>query len=97
MLPTCRARDRRRGRRESSAATLWKVGDQVCALVHGGGYAEYCTVPEVQALPVPKGLSLIEAASLPETCFTVWGTSTTARSSPPANRSSCRAALPESA
>jgi NADPH2:quinone reductase len=44
----------------------------VCALAHGGGYAEYCVVPEVQALPVPKGLSLIEAASLPETFFTVW-------------------------
>src|ERR1043165_8311272 len=50
-----------------------KVGDKVCALVHGGGYAEYCATPEVQALPVPKGLSLIEAASLPETFFTVWG------------------------
>src|SRR6266478_3980865 len=58
---------------KGSAVTLWKIGDQVCALVHGGGYAEYCAVPEVQALPVPKGLSLIEAASLPETCFTVWG------------------------
>jgi NADPH2:quinone reductase len=45
----------------------------VCALVHGGGYAEYCATPEVQALPVPKGLSLTEAASLPETFFTVWG------------------------
>jgi NADPH2:quinone reductase len=52
--------------------TLWKPGDKVCALVPGGGYAEYCTVPEVQALPVPKGLSPLEAASLPETCFTVW-------------------------
>lgn len=50
----------------------WKAGDQVCALVHGGGYAEYCVVPEVQALPVPKGLSLTEAASLPETFFTVY-------------------------
>ena len=58
---------------KGSAVTLWKIGDQVCALAHGGGYAEYCAVPEVQALPVPKGLSLIEAASLPETCFTVWG------------------------
>src|SRR2546426_749185 len=58
---------------KGSAVTLWKIGDRVCALAHGGGYAEYCTVPEVQALPVPKGLSLIEAASLPETCFTVWG------------------------
>ncbi|MGA7985623.1 MAG: NAD(P)H-quinone oxidoreductase [Burkholderiales bacterium] len=53
-------------------ATRWKVGDKVCALAHGGGYAEYCVVPEVQALPVPKGLSVIEAASLPETFFTVW-------------------------
>lgn len=51
---------------------MWKVGDQVCALVHGGGYAEYCVVPEVQALPVPKDLSLTEAASLPETFFTVY-------------------------
>jgi len=51
----------------------FKLGDQVCALVHGGGYAEYCTVPEATALPLPKGLSMVEAASLPETCFTVWG------------------------
>jgi NADPH2:quinone reductase len=56
-----------------SAVSLWKKGDKVCALVHGGGYAEYCVAPEVQALPVPKGLSLVEAASLPETFFTVWG------------------------
>jgi NADPH2:quinone reductase len=56
-----------------SGTTLWKKGDKVCALVHGGGYAEYCVTPEVQALPVPKGLSLVEAASLPETFFTVWG------------------------
>jgi len=55
------------------AVTMWQPGDKVCALVHGGGYAEYCVAPEVQALPVPKGLSLIEAASLPETFFTVWG------------------------
>jgi len=55
-----------------SEAKLWKVGDRICALAHGGGYAEYCVVPEVQALPVPKGLSMVEAASLPETCFTVW-------------------------
>ena len=52
--------------------TLWKPGDKLCALVHGGGYAEYCVAPEVQALPVPKGLSPVEAASLPETFFTVW-------------------------
>src|SRR3954470_17264121 len=56
-----------------SPGKTFKVGDQVCALVHGGGYAEYCVAPEVQALPVPKGLSLVEAASLPETFFTVWG------------------------
>jgi len=51
---------------------MWKVGDKVCALVHGGGYAEYCVTPEVQALPIPKGLSATEAASLPETFFTVY-------------------------
>lgn len=56
-----------------SSVTTFKPGDKVCALVHGGGYAEYCTTPEATALPVPKGLSLVEAASLPETCFTVWG------------------------
>ncbi len=50
----------------------WKVGDAVCALVAGGGYAELCTAPAAQCLPLPKGLSMIEAASLPETCFTVW-------------------------
>jgi NADPH2:quinone reductase len=50
----------------------WKPGDKVCALVHGGGYAEYCVAPEVQALPIPKGLTPIQAASLPETFFTVW-------------------------
>ena len=56
-----------------SPGRTFKAGDKVCALVHGGGYAEYCVAPEVQALPVPKGLSLTEAASLPETFFTVWG------------------------
>jgi NADPH2:quinone reductase len=55
-----------------SGGKTFKAGDKVCALAHGGGYAEYCVVPDVQALPVPKGLSLIEAASLPETFFTVW-------------------------
>ncbi len=49
-----------------------KVGDRVCALVAGGGYAEHCVVPVGQCLPVPAGLSDIEAASLPETFFTVW-------------------------
>jgi len=55
-----------------AAVTMWKPGDAVCALTHGGGYAEYCVTPEVQALPVPKGLSMTQAASLPETFFTVW-------------------------
>ena len=50
----------------------FNVGDRVCALVAGGGYAEYCVAPIAQCLPVPKGLSDIEAASLPETFFTVW-------------------------
>ncbi|MBI3532511.1 MAG: NAD(P)H-quinone oxidoreductase [Burkholderiales bacterium] len=49
-----------------------KVGDRVCALVAGGGYAELCTAPIAQCLPYPKGLSDVEAASLPETFFTVW-------------------------
>jgi NADPH2:quinone reductase len=50
----------------------WNVGDQVCALVTGGGYAEECVAPAPQCLPVPTGLSLVEAAALPEACFTVW-------------------------
>jgi NADPH2:quinone reductase len=49
-----------------------KVGDRVCALVAGGGYAEYCIAPIAQCLPVPQGLTDVEAASLPETFFTVW-------------------------
>jgi putative PIG3 family NAD(P)H quinone oxidoreductase len=52
--------------------TGFKVGDQVCALVAGGGYAEFCTAPAAQCLPVPAGLSMVEAAALPETFFTVW-------------------------
>ena len=50
----------------------WREGDVVCALVAGGGYAEYCAVPAVQCLPVPAGCSMVEAAALPETFFTVW-------------------------
>lgn len=50
----------------------FKKGDSVCALVQGGGYAEYCAAPIAQCLPVPKGLSMLEAASLPETFFTVY-------------------------
>jgi NADPH2:quinone reductase len=49
-----------------------KIGDRVCALLAGGGYAQYCVAPVGQCLPVPKGLSDVEAASLPETFFTVW-------------------------
>lgn len=50
----------------------FKIGDRVCALVQGGGYAEYCAAPAAQCLPVPKGWSMLEAASLPETFFTVY-------------------------
>ncbi|MCW8128499.1 NAD(P)H-quinone oxidoreductase [Microbulbifer halophilus] len=53
-------------------AERWKVGDRVCALANGGGYAEYVCVPASQCLPVPEGLSMTEAAALPETFFTVW-------------------------
>lgn len=54
------------------SGTGFRKGDRVCALVQGGGYAEYCAAPARQCLPVPKGLSFVEAASLPETFFTVW-------------------------
>ena len=50
----------------------WKVGDRVAALVAGGGYAEYCAAPSPQCLPIPGNLTMIEAAALPETFFTVW-------------------------
>jgi NADPH2:quinone reductase len=53
-------------------SSRWKVGDKVCALVSGGGYAEYCAVPDGQCLPIPSNLSFVEAASLPETVFTIW-------------------------
>ncbi len=52
--------------------TMWEIGDQVCALTPGGGYAEYCAAPALNCLPVPEGLSLLEAAALPENYFTVW-------------------------
>jgi NADPH2:quinone reductase len=52
--------------------TEWSPGDRVCALVAGGAYAEYCAAPAVQCLAVPRGCSLIEAAAIPETFFTVW-------------------------
>jgi NADPH:quinone reductase len=60
------------GDAEAMAAADFKVGDRVCALVAGGGYAEFCVAPVGQCLPVPAGLSDVEAASLPETFFTVW-------------------------
>lgn len=50
----------------------WKLGDQLCALLAGGGYAEFASIPEGQCLRIPKGLTFAEAASLPETYFTVW-------------------------
>jgi NADPH2:quinone reductase len=55
-----------------AGVTRWKQGDKIMALVVGGGYAEYCPAHESHALPVPAGLSLIEAAAVPETFFTVW-------------------------
>ncbi len=56
----------------AGAQSRWKIGDQVCALVAGGGYAEYCLAPDPQCLPIPRGLSLEESAGIPETFFTVW-------------------------
>lgn len=55
-----------------TAADRWKVGDRVMALTPGGGYAEYCTAPEDHCLPIPTGLTMVEAAAIPETFFTVW-------------------------
>jgi putative PIG3 family NAD(P)H quinone oxidoreductase len=52
--------------------TAWKVGDEVCALAHGGGYAEFCAVHAGHCLPIPKGLTVREASGLPENFFTVW-------------------------
>ena len=60
------------GAPEDLATAGLAIGDAVCALVAGGGYAEYCVAPAGQCLPVPRGLTMIEAASLPETFFTVW-------------------------
>ena len=54
------------------SGTNFKIGDMVCALTPGGGYAEYCAAPAGNCLPIPEGLSLVEAATLPETYFTVW-------------------------
>jgi putative PIG3 family NAD(P)H quinone oxidoreductase len=52
--------------------TQWNIGDSLCALTPGGGYAEYCTTPAAWCLPIPRGFSLEQAAGLPETFFTVW-------------------------
>jgi NADPH:quinone reductase len=60
------------GDAEAMASAGLSIGQRVCALTPGGGYAELCVTPAVQCLPVPDGLSDTEAASLPETCFTVW-------------------------
>ena len=57
---------------QAMQAAGFNIGDQVCALVAGGGYADFCLAPVGQCLPVPAGLSLVQAASLPETFFTVW-------------------------
>ena len=54
------------------AVTAWSVGDRVCGLANGGGYAEYCAVPATQCLPWPKGYDAVRAAAVPETYFTVW-------------------------
>lgn len=52
--------------------SVWKRGDQVCALLEGGGYAEYCLAPAGQVLPIPRGFSMEQAAALPEAVFTAW-------------------------
>jgi NADPH2:quinone reductase len=55
-----------------SGVTRWKPGDKVCALVNGGGYAQYCLAEETAALPIPAGLDMVQAGAAPETFFTVW-------------------------
>ncbi|WP_373089314.1 NAD(P)H-quinone oxidoreductase [Sneathiella sp.] len=55
-----------------AGVTKYKIGDQLCALVSGGGYAEYCLAPEAQCLNIPSGFDLVQAAALPETFLTVW-------------------------
>ena len=59
-------------RRAGEGANRWRDGDRVCALVAGGGYADWCLAPEGQCLPVPRSCSMVEAAAVPETFFTVW-------------------------
>ncbi|MDR3606801.1 MAG: NAD(P)H-quinone oxidoreductase [Oligoflexia bacterium] len=57
---------------EAGEGSRWQVGDAVCALTPGGGYAEYCIAPAAHCLPIPSGYSFVEAAGIPETYFTVW-------------------------
>lgn len=57
---------------ESGSGARWQPGDRVCALVAGGGYAEYCVAPSPQCLPIPAGMDAVQAAAIPETFFTVW-------------------------
>lgn len=57
-----------------SHVSQWQRGDHVCALLMGGGYAEYCLAPAMHCLPIPQGLGFVEAAGLPETFSTVWQT-----------------------
>ena len=64
--------DDAQGAPRSASGRVWREGDRVCALVAGGGYAELCVAPGVQCLPIPDGLSDVEAAAIPETYFTVW-------------------------
>ncbi len=54
------------------AAFVWNVGEEVCALVNGGGYATECVAPSMQCVPIPEGFSMVQAAALPEALFTVW-------------------------
>ena len=61
-----------RSPRSAKARARFRLGDKVCALAPGGGYAQFCKVHATNALPVPKGLSMVEAAAIPETFFTVW-------------------------
>ena len=57
---------------DAPAGGRWRAGDQVCALIAGGGYAEYCAAPAPQCLPIPSGMDLVTASAIPETYFTVW-------------------------
>jgi len=70
MFTCIEGNSRRGGARVASGA--WRIGDKVCALVVGGGYAEYVAAPAPQCLPIPQGMDLVHAAGIPETTFTVW-------------------------